>query len=407
MVSYFVVVNLPRHEFLSFKCMLTLSLTRLTMMFLVLTEAHPAQHQLVSFEEPETPLDCIWKDTHIVQNQPTVANGLKKSWTCLHCNKTFLGCWNVSKVKAHLAKKKHHDVGICTAMHTREEAAYYQQHYIAMVEASKKRKCVTSAVGEASATRREDGAASLMSAKASKKKARNCSPSTSGSGTTTPNSTSTIDTVDLTTNALAPFKHVRGTIQTFLTPSSTLKEAVANMDYAMGAYIIEGGLAFRNIEDRNLLEIIKLARTVPFNYKPPTRKRLTDEILPLLHKQRQDANLALLEKDKEIFGLQLYGDGATIKHKPLFNFLAAGGHVVNAVIEIRDCTSQMASGGKKSAEYLAGIMEGHLKLLDPTGECCDFVLMDGAANVQKAGRILEARHPRITSVHGSEHGITL
>ena len=193
----------------------------------------------------------------------------------------------MSKVKAHLAKKKHHDIGVCTALHTREDAAYYQQHYSAMVEASNKRKSVSSAVGEASFTRREDGAASLLLSKSSKK-ARNCTPTTSTTGTTTPNSTSTIETVDLTTNTLAPFKHVRGTMQTFLTASSTSKEAVANMDYAMGAYVIEGGLAFRTIEDRNLLEIIKLARTVPFSYKPPTRKRLTDDILPLLHKQRQD-----------------------------------------------------------------------------------------------------------------------
>ena len=117
-------------------------------------------------------------DSNILQNQPTVANGFKKTWSCLHCNKTFLGGWNVSKVKAHLAKKKHHDIGVCTALHTREDAAYYQQHYSAMVEASNKRKSVSSAVGEASFTRREDGAASLLLSKSSKK-ARNCTPTTS------------------------------------------------------------------------------------------------------------------------------------------------------------------------------------------------------------------------------------
>ena len=287
-----------------------------------------------------------------------------------------------------------------------DSAAYYERHYNAMIDASKKRKSVNQSLGEASETRRTDGAAAILASKAAKK-SKNSSPSSSIAGNITPNSSSTIDTVDLTSDALAPFKRVKGSLQTFLTPSSTSKEAVANMDYALGAFIIEGGLPFRLIEDRNLVNIIKLSKTVPFAYKPPTRKRLTDELLPLIHKQRQTANLALLEKDKDIFGIQLYGDGATIKHKPLFNFLAAGGHVSNFILEIRDCSPQMASGGKKSAEYLAGIMEEHLKTLDPTGECCDFVLMDGAANVQKAGRILAARHPRITSIHSSEHGITL
>lgn len=37
----------------------------------------------------------------------------------------------------------------------------------------------------------------------------------------------------------------------------------------------------------------------------------------------------------------------------------------------------------------------------------DLVIFDGASNVQKAGKILEARYPRLSVVHGAEHVLSL
>ena len=79
----------------------------------------------------------------------------------------------------------------------------------------------------------------------------------------------------------------------------------------------------------------------------------------------------------------------------------------HAVLEIKDCSSQMASGGTKSAEFIADLMAKHIDHLDPKQTCVDLVLFDGAANVQKAGRILEAKYPRVTSIHGAEHVVSL
>ena len=39
--------------------------------------------------------------------------------------------------------------------------------------------------------------------------------------------------------------------------------------------------------------------------------------------------------------------------------------------------------------------------------CVDLVFFDGASNVQNAGRILQARYPRITVGHGAEHAVSL
>ena len=39
--------------------------------------------------------------------------------------------------------------------------------------------------------------------------------------------------------------------------------------------------------------------------------------------------------------------------------------------------------------------------------CVDFCTFDGAANVQKAGKVLAAYYPRIICTHGAEHVVSL
>jgi hypothetical protein len=115
----------------------------------------------------------------------------------------------------------------------------------------------------------------------------------------------------------------------------------------------------------------------------------------------------LLEKDAAVYGLALYGDGATVKRMPLLNILASGAHLTTAVLEITDCTGHMSAGGKKDATYIARLFEPHLKTLDPTKKVVDLLYFDGASNVQKAGQILCAKYPRVTCLHGAEHVVSL
>jgi hypothetical protein len=104
----------------------------------------------------------IWQDTNIVRIQPCAANGMKKLWTCLHCNKTFQGGWNVTKVKAHLAKKKNHDIAICKVLHTPEQTAFYRSHYNDMMLRRNKRQGLIVAVEEAAVARRDEGVTSMI-----------------------------------------------------------------------------------------------------------------------------------------------------------------------------------------------------------------------------------------------------
>jgi hypothetical protein len=48
-----------------------------------------------------------------------------------------------------------------------------------------------------------------------------------------------------------------------------------------------------------------------------------------------------------------------------------------------------------------------MKKLDQKKEVVDMVIFDGAANVQKAGKILEVDYPLVTCVHGVEHVVSL
>ncbi len=88
-----------------------------------------------------------------------------------------------------------------------------------------------------------------------------------------------------------------------------------------------------------------------------------------------------------------------------------------ALLDIVDCTSEMAKGGKKDAKYIAGLLKPIISLIEETkgpnyqktdhGGVVDLVLFDGASNVQSAAKLVFITYPRITVVHGAEHVVSL
>jgi hypothetical protein len=113
-------------------------------------------------------------------------------------------------------------------------------------------------------------------------------------------------------------------------------------------------------------------------------------------------------KDIHVFGLSYYGDGATVKKMPLINILASGAYLQTALLEIIDATTHMEKGGKKDATYIASLFRPHIDEYEKEyPNSVDYCSFDGAANVQKAGRILQAHYPRIVLTHGAEHVLSL
>jgi hypothetical protein len=101
--------------------------------------------------------------------------------------------------------------------------------------------------------------------------------------------------------------------QMFLTNNhANSAQACLNMDYIMTAFILEGGLPFTTVLNPNLKRLITAARMLPAKYTLPSRNKISGPYMDILYDQRISANETVLLRDKEIFGLGFYCDGATI-----------------------------------------------------------------------------------------------
>jgi hypothetical protein len=119
--------------------------------------------------------------------------------------------------------------------------------------------------------------------------------------------------------------------------------------------------------------------------------------------------------EARVFGITVFGDGATIKSVPLVNVLASCVNNLFALLEIANCTAHLAKGGKKDAKYIAKLIMPLIQLMETEKDVhkktysglVDLVFFDGASNVQNAGKILHAFNPCITVKHGAEHVVSL
>jgi hypothetical protein len=88
-----------------------------------------------------------------------------------------------------------------------------------------------------------------------------------------------------------------------------------------------------------------------------------------------------------------------------------------ALLDIVNCTSEMAKGGEKDAKYIVGLLKPIISRTEETKdpnnqktdhwEVVNLVLFDGASNVQNAGKLVSITYPQITVVYGAEHVVSL
>ena len=77
------------------------------------------------------------------------------------------------------------------------------------------------------------------------------------------------------------------------------------------------------------------------------------------------------------------------------------------LISFFEGTNHLVQGGKKDAVYISELFTPFFKKLDPTSTRIDCIVFDGAANVQKAGHLLEAKYPRIHVQTCAAHSVSL
>jgi hypothetical protein len=106
---------------------------------------------------------------------------------------------------------------------------------------------------------------------------------------------------------------------------------------AIAEFVYCKGLSFSSVEGSHFLEILRLAKLVPTSYRPPTRKVLANELLDISYGNRMDTFMKRLAIDVDVYGLSLFGDGATVHGMPLMNILASGVSEPSAVLAIVDC----------------------------------------------------------------------
>ena len=93
---------------------------------------------------------------------------------------------------------------------------------------------------------------------------------------------------------------------------------------AIADLIISEGLSFNLAQKPRFKKVLELAKYASKCYQSPNRKRISKDLLDVIHDQNMEKNLSLIEKESEIFGLLFLGDGATISKVPLLNILVSG-----------------------------------------------------------------------------------
>ena len=101
------------------------------------------------------------------------------------------------------------------------------------------------------------------------------------------------------------------------------------------------------------------------------------------------------------------GDGATVKTMPLINKIALSANMSPAVLEIHYCSQHTDKVENKDAPYIAAIYLHHLTVIDKKRNITDLIFFYGASNVNKAGKIIESKSPRVTCLHGAEYCVAL
>jgi hypothetical protein len=116
----------------------------------------------------------------------------------------------------------------------------------------------------------------------------------------------------------------------------TNPNAPAMMDVVLADFLHSHCLPFALAEDPKLLEMIQVVRSLGPNYKPPRRELIGGKYLNAIYMESWKEQMTLLLSEARIFGVTVFGNGATIKSIALVNVLAAGINNPFALLDIVD-----------------------------------------------------------------------
>ncbi len=127
------------------------------------------------------------------------------------------------------------------------------------------------------------------------------------------------------------------------------------MDIAIADFFFSNGLPMSLVECGKFHKLIQSARHIPPKYTPPYREKMAGPLLDDIYQSTYDEQMRSLLKESKVFCIALFGNGATIQKVPMMIFLGSSPNNPFALLDMVDCTSEMAKGGKKDAKYIEGL----------------------------------------------------
>ena len=100
-------------------------------------------------------------------------------------------------------------------------------------------------------------------------------------------------------------------------------ESAQQCHIAIADFICSNALPFSITECPKFRKVIEVARFLGPNYRPPDRRLVGGKLMDSLFKMSYADLMSSVLSESEIFGISIFGDGATIKSIPLINILAA------------------------------------------------------------------------------------
>ena len=317
----------------------------------------------------------------------------KAGWECGHCGFRRKERHH-SRALRHFAKIRNGGISICKAAHPPEARRQYLELYNSHVARLDMRQRINDIQREFVESR-QDAAGHALSRKRLKL-----------SGTSGADSYSPVARASSRNTSPAGQASINASLQN-LNQQDIRVSNNSSLEMAIADFFHSENIPDRAASSKRFALVLKKARLVGDDFKPPGRNRIGGELLDLNYDTCMASNKELLLKEAPTFGMAWIGDGATVKRMPLVNVLAMCGEVPPTVVAINDCTDHMAEGGKKDATYISEMFETEVAKYDPNKLHSDIFFFDGASNVQKAGEILTKKHPRAFCCHGGEHVLSL
>jgi hypothetical protein len=126
----------------------------------------------------------------------------------------------------------------------------------------------------------------------------------------------------------------------------TLTATIAN-------FVHSEGLPFSIVDKPAFHAMLHEARVVRAKYNVPNCKLIGGNLLDITYEIHFAQNMLKLNDEIEMYGICLYGDSVTFKHKHFLNILAASVKEPSIVLEIADATDHLNKGKNDFIIFLA------------------------------------------------------